>query len=42
MAMTQTAILLVGDDRELTEVMTEYLGLKGFRVDVALDGAGCR
>lgn len=37
--MTQTAILLVDDDRELTEVMTEYLGLKGFGVDVALDGA---
>jgi DNA-binding response OmpR family regulator len=37
--MTQVSLLLVDDDHELTEVMTEYLGLKGFKVEVALDGA---
>jgi two-component system response regulator CpxR len=37
--MNQFSLLLVDDDHELTEVMTEYLGLKGFKVEVALDGA---
>jgi two-component system response regulator CpxR len=37
--MTEISLLLVDDDHELTEVMTEYLSLKGFSVDVALDGA---
>ena len=37
--MNQFSLLLVDDDHELTEVMAEYLGLKGFKVEVALDGA---
>jgi two-component system response regulator CpxR len=37
--MTAISLLLVDDDRELTEVMTEYLCLKGFRVEAVHDGA---
>ena len=32
-------LLIVDDDRELTSMLTEYLGNEGFRVEVSHDGA---
>jgi DNA-binding response OmpR family regulator len=34
-----TRLLIVDDDRELTSMLTEYLGNEGFRVEVSHDGA---
>ena len=34
-----TRLLIVDDDRELTAMLTEYLGNEGFRVEVSHDGA---
>lgn len=36
--MTHVSILLVDDDRELDQMLTEYLSAEGFRVAIALDG----
>ena len=36
--MTQVSILLVDDDRELSQMLTEYLSVEGFRIVGALDG----
>lgn len=38
-SMTHVSILLVDDDRELDQMLTEYLSAEGFRVAIALDGA---
>jgi len=37
-SMTRTSILLVDDDRELDQMLTEYLSAEPFRVATALDG----
>jgi DNA-binding response OmpR family regulator len=34
-----TRLLIVDDDRELTAMLTEYLGNEGFRVEVSHDGS---
>jgi two-component system response regulator CpxR len=37
--MTHASILLVDDDRELDQMLTEYLSAEAFRVATAVDGA---
>jgi DNA-binding response OmpR family regulator len=37
--MTTVSLLLVDDDREITEMLAEYLGAESFSADVVGDGA---
>jgi DNA-binding response OmpR family regulator len=37
--MTNASLLLIDDDRELTEMLAEYLGAEGFRAEIVGDGA---
>jgi len=36
--MSETPILLIDDDRDLTDLLVDYLGAEGFTVEVAHDG----
>jgi DNA-binding response OmpR family regulator len=39
MSNTSHSVLIVDDDRELAQMLTEYLGAEGFTTDVAHDGS---